>query len=311
MRFESYKGSIKLGAGLTPASEGFPLMQSCDIQIDENGKTLAEYIENGIDSIEGLQDALDGLQKRNDESLKTEDKTIVGAINEVNSKTVDKTALIDAWAGEKTGLVVESIDGINWTEQFTLFDKNQNPLSSGEMALRIPLAAGENVTFEVDEENQVVKINATGGGSNDSVVGTWVFNSAPSFDGVEFGTPYYFDFSSNGASYTSIIFENQKYGASGDFISYIKEDDSATTAYSSVPVVWLAGGWDGEGYKTIKINNELEEGWFKTWLKANATKLESSCTLPSCDSSNEGQFLRVIDGIPTWSSVPNAEDNVF
>lgn len=45
MGFDSYKGSIKLGAGLTPSGAGYPLMQSCDIQVDEEGKTLQEYIE--------------------------------------------------------------------------------------------------------------------------------------------------------------------------------------------------------------------------------------------------------------------------
>ena len=47
MGFENYKGSIKLGAGLTPAADGYPLMQSCDIQVDEQGTTLAEWIARG------------------------------------------------------------------------------------------------------------------------------------------------------------------------------------------------------------------------------------------------------------------------
>ena len=47
MAFESYKGSIKLGAGLTPASEGYPLVQACDVQVKEDGTNLEEYIKNG------------------------------------------------------------------------------------------------------------------------------------------------------------------------------------------------------------------------------------------------------------------------
>ena len=43
-----------------------------------------------------------------------------------------------------------------------------------------------------------------------------------------------------------------------------------------MPVVWLTGGWDGEIVKTIDIKTELEDGWFKTWLIANAVKQEES-----------------------------------
>lgn len=48
MGFNSYEGSIKLMAGLTPSGKGYPLVQSCDIQVAEDGTTLAEYIASGI-----------------------------------------------------------------------------------------------------------------------------------------------------------------------------------------------------------------------------------------------------------------------
>lgn len=40
MGFESYKGSIQMAAGMKPAAEGYPLMQSCDIQVAEDGTRL-------------------------------------------------------------------------------------------------------------------------------------------------------------------------------------------------------------------------------------------------------------------------------
>lgn len=41
MGFDSYKGSVKLGSGLTPqGGANFPLMQSCDILVDEHNKRL-------------------------------------------------------------------------------------------------------------------------------------------------------------------------------------------------------------------------------------------------------------------------------
>lgn len=46
-KLESYTGSIELIAGLKPKSGGdFPLVQAHDIQIDEEGTRLDEYVEN-------------------------------------------------------------------------------------------------------------------------------------------------------------------------------------------------------------------------------------------------------------------------
>lgn len=56
MGFNSYEGSIKLMAGLTPSGEGYPLVQSCDIQVAENGTTLAEYIASGITEGVGISE---------------------------------------------------------------------------------------------------------------------------------------------------------------------------------------------------------------------------------------------------------------
>ena len=46
MGFDSYKGSVKLGSGLTPQGGAkFPLMQSCDIMVDNEGKRLDKKLE--------------------------------------------------------------------------------------------------------------------------------------------------------------------------------------------------------------------------------------------------------------------------
>lgn len=44
MGFKSYSGTARLGAGLIPAAEGYPLMQSCDIQVAEDGTRLDEAL---------------------------------------------------------------------------------------------------------------------------------------------------------------------------------------------------------------------------------------------------------------------------
>ena len=90
-------------------------------------------------------------------ALNTTDKTIVGAINEVNDKTVDKMTYIDTWFNAEA-MGVQAENGITWEEQFEI--TGENVYAQGEISHRVPIMAGENVTFEVDEDNQVVKINA-------------------------------------------------------------------------------------------------------------------------------------------------------
>ena len=46
MGFNEYKGSIKLGAGLTPAGDGYPLIQTCDILAGDNDLRLDEFLKN-------------------------------------------------------------------------------------------------------------------------------------------------------------------------------------------------------------------------------------------------------------------------
>jgi hypothetical protein len=45
MGFESYKGNLKVISGLVPAGDNPILLQACNVQIDENGKTLDKFIE--------------------------------------------------------------------------------------------------------------------------------------------------------------------------------------------------------------------------------------------------------------------------
>ena len=40
MGFDDYKGSIRMGAGMKPEADGYPLMQTCDIQAGPDGKRL-------------------------------------------------------------------------------------------------------------------------------------------------------------------------------------------------------------------------------------------------------------------------------
>lgn len=86
---------------------------------------------------------------------------------------------IDTWAGIPNNVEVLGSDGVTWDEEYVFYDKDENVIASGNMAHRIPLQAGEGIEFIPDTENNVVKINATGGsgggigGSTTSLFSEW------------------------------------------------------------------------------------------------------------------------------------------
>ena len=129
--------------------------------------------------------------------------------------------------------------------------------------------------------------------ADDSMIGTWVFKDTPSFDDAIFNVPCTFDFTVAGQTYNSIILLDSNYGVSAYFIDYYS-DSSVLTAYSSVPVVWLPGGWEYEEYKILDILTEPNDEWFKQWLRGNATKQGSS------DSDSPFSFFDVLDNISSY-----------
>lgn len=177
-----------------------------------------------------------------------------------NLATVDKVAVIDEWYGN--WFIDDcSGEGIAWVEQFAFLDDSDNELKVGDMFQRIPIVAGNNVEFEVDEENQVIKINATGGGSapsDDSIVGTWVFNDVL-LETFTFNEYIDFTVTQGGQTYylNQFIFAGNMslYGSSGDF------DD-----------VYDGEIWTIPEFKTITFLSDSSNPDFLPWLKENATK---------------------------------------
>lgn len=137
--------------------------------IDTSGVTVtSETMVKGVTALNAAGEEIEGTfdpdiyQTKTDETLETESKEVVGAINEVNGKTVDKIRQIDLWYGEKIDVSYYGVDGIAWEDEFSFFNENEDSIKSGAIYHRIPIMAGDNVTFEVDGENQIVKINSTG-----------------------------------------------------------------------------------------------------------------------------------------------------
>ena len=64
-------------------------------------------------------------------------------------------------------------DGIRFEDKFSLMDEDQNDIVMGEYMGRIPILPGKNITFEKDNTNKVIKINATGGSGGSGGVSSW------------------------------------------------------------------------------------------------------------------------------------------
>ena len=71
---------------------------------------------------------------------------------------------LDLWYDTTSNTSV-SDEGITWSDQFGFMNSAEEYTHTGLLHNKVPIVAGDNVSFTVDEENQVVKINATGGGS--------------------------------------------------------------------------------------------------------------------------------------------------
>ncbi len=92
------------------------------------------------------------------ENLETTSKEIVGAINEVNNKTVDKVEVLVLNEGQFADVFADKDFGVSWQQTFGIYDEDDNCLKNGAVTQALPIVAGNNVTFEVDQG--VVKINA-------------------------------------------------------------------------------------------------------------------------------------------------------
>ena len=107
-------------------------------------------------------------------------------------------------------------------------------------------------------------VTAIGGGStDDSVVGTWVFNETLPL--IDDSRAIYFKFQSGGNNYDIMQLYNM-----GDWMYLVYEnsdDNTYTDAYDD--------GWRNEVYRIITITEEPTDPEFITWLKANAVKRTS------------------------------------
>lgn len=224
------------------------------------------------------------------------DKNLLTEDNLSDLATVDKVTEIDTWYDTREG-VSDDGDGIQWTDTFAFLDDGGDEIKTGLIYQKIPITAGENITFSYDEENNAIAINATGGGSStdDSMVGTWVF-SDESLTHAVFDVS--FEFVCGGTLFNRMFNSDE----SEMLLHYANaNNDIEMLAYDS--------RWEDDFFKTITINEEPTDETFKSWLKANATKQGGG----SIDTSN----LATVDKIAcmeqnqTVNSVSCSKSGIF
>ena len=89
-------------------------------------------------------------------------------IDTSNLATLDKVNLVDTCVDAMESISDEG-DGIYWENQVTFYGESGS-LHNCIISQKIPITAGENVTFSYDEENNAIAINSTGGGSAENAV---------------------------------------------------------------------------------------------------------------------------------------------
>lgn len=188
-----------------------------------------------------------------------------------NLATVDKVTNFNFASGDCSSVSInEAGTGIEWTNdevEIELAPDNYGNIDYhyAQTRERIPIVAGNNIEFELDEENQVVKINATGGGSapsDDSIVGTWVFNWTLNLLDIALNSfEFAFKVTEQGTTYAF-----NEFAIDETYVNFYGEDYAIDEAYTD------GLGWREETYRTIEILEEPTDEVFISWLKANATK---------------------------------------
>ena len=185
-----------------------------------------------------------------------------------NLATVDKIGEIYTNDGN-VQINVADESGISWTNTFGIYDDAGETIKYGALYQYLPIVAGNNIEFEVDEENQKVKINAIP--AEDNVVGTWIFNYNLELTG---GIDAYFNFTGydadgverefNRLCINAIIAD----GVLQDYcVEYYDIDGDSFLVCDTMDAFWI-----NDMSRTITIQQQPNDNDFITCVKKNATK---------------------------------------
>lgn len=135
-------------------------------------------------------------------------------------------------------------------------------------------------SVDVDVEAE----GGSGGGTDDSIVGTWVFNDKLNFDGLEADKEYPIIFGiSSGVTITTLAFRERYGGIYGLAYTFPFVGSLRTDFVYMTDTLWgMPAGWSGEVYKTITVFEEPKDDAIRAWIKTNGVKQDKLLnTIPS------------------------------
>lgn len=195
--------------------------------------------------------------------------------------TVDTVRSIDTYYEEVSNLNAD--EGITWRDRFACFDSAElggKIIGDGDIYHRIPIVAGNGVEFEVDEESQLVKINATSGGNYISKYVVELTGSESVVDVINQLRGRYADYQLG--VWSLIEFTGASSGLFGLTIQHYGGN------------IYNIGGMDFSTNYTISNVTD----WSRVSIWAFSGMFQPP--IPYYDGSNEGQVLKIVDGVPTW-----------
>ena len=205
--------------------------------------------------------------------LETVSKNAIDAINEIFNATqksqISSICNVDTWTSGVFDISCD--DGVSWSDGFAFQNEDYNSLAHGYITQKIPIVAGDNVEFEVDEDNQVVKINATGGGSSTpsvSLIGTWTVIDNPEIPTSDIPL----EFTSNGTEYIGIGSTSMGSSSWGiNALSYKSPEGYYEAAYVNNPSgsYGITHGWRNGAFRYLTVTKEPESREAIAWLGAN------------------------------------------
>jgi hypothetical protein len=185
---------------------------------------------------------------------------------------IEEITFIDTFYGDRRNVVANSY-GVSWLEEFSFDTQEETEAVRGDIYQRIPLVAGNNITFEVDEANQVVKINASG--DDGSLVGNFTFKNEIDIFSLPLAAMFDCSFTCDGVEYSGMTVSQVGAPTHNSYALYYSFGENLDAAYvvdNSGGVLGMGTGWRNESYKNINILTAPTDERLITWIKANATK---------------------------------------
>ena len=235
---------------------------------------------------------------------------------------------------DTTDATVTYINGVATITNARLIGYKSGGNEEIEIAVDLPIKAGDNVTIDASEDDKSILVSASGGGITNAEVieyaeqlptasetspnfvqtpngtlyrkkavegggllGTWVFNDTPSITESKI---FNISFTSDSKNYISL----ETYYSTNAFDIQYNVSGGSDVAYSGAKGV---GSWSKDSYKTIQITDissltNVDE--FTQWLTANATGGGASVSyeyvamqeVPTPTTADNGKVLGVTNG---------------